>query len=293
MHLILKISLTLAYLFLSGLVYSDNSAHTSIYEECKLIGSKLASVTKDECLSINLIETGYYSELGKSILVKEFPPLNVSKPLGKVLLLGGIHGDEYSSVSIVFKWLQMLDKHHSGSFHWRISPLVNPDGLLQQEPTRVNSNGVDLNRNFPTLDWEKYAQEYWHIVTNSDQRKNPGKLPLSQSESQWVVQEIKKFNPDIIISVHAPLALVDLDGPQHLIPQYIGNLEHKHLGNFPGSLGRYGWQRGIPVLTIELASSGIMPSNIEITEIWEDIVAWLYLHLPIDINTIYRKHISE
>ena len=160
MHLILKIFLTLACLLLSGLVYSDNSKHMSIDDECKLIGLKLASVTKDECLSAGLVETGYYSELGKAILVKEFPPLNISKPLGRILLLGGIHGDEYSSISIVFKWLQILNKHHSGSFHWRIAPLVNPDGLLQQEATRVNSNGVDLNRNFATLDWEKYAQEY-------------------------------------------------------------------------------------------------------------------------------------
>ena len=293
MHLILKIFLTLACLLLSGLVYSDNSKHMSIDDECKLIGLKLASVTKDECLSAGLVETGYYSELGKAILVKEFPPLNISKPLGRILLLGGIHGDEYSSISIVFKWLQILNKHHSGSFHWRIAPFVNPDGLLQQEATRVNSNGVDLNRNFATLDWEKYAQEYWRIVTNSDYRKNPGKFPLSQSESKWVAQEIKEFDPDIIISIHAPLDLVDLDGPKNFIPLHIGHLEHKRLGNFPGSLGRYGWQNGIPVLTVELTSSGIMPSNIETIEMWEDIVAWLYTHLPIDLNTIYRNDISE
>ena len=36
-----------------------------------------------------------------------------------------------------------------------------------------------------------------------------------------------------------------------------------------------------------------MPSNIETIEMWEDIVAWLYTHLPIDLNTIYRNDISE
>ena len=43
--------------------------------------------------------------------------------------LGGIHGDELSSVSIVFGWLDSLDKYRSGLFHWRIAPLINPDGL--------------------------------------------------------------------------------------------------------------------------------------------------------------------
>ena len=36
--------------------------------------------------------------------------------LGRVLLIGGIHGDEYSSVTIVFKWLSILDRHHSHAY---------------------------------------------------------------------------------------------------------------------------------------------------------------------------------
>jgi murein tripeptide amidase MpaA len=29
-------------------------------------------------------------------------------------------------------------------------PVLNPDGMLAAKPRRVNANGVDLNRNFPT-----------------------------------------------------------------------------------------------------------------------------------------------
>ena len=71
------------------------------------------------------------------------------RPLGRILVIGGIHGDEYSSVSVVFKWMDILNIHHSGLFHWHFIPLSNPDGLLQPSSQRQNARGVDLNRNFP------------------------------------------------------------------------------------------------------------------------------------------------
>ncbi|MGP8154830.1 MAG: M14 family zinc carboxypeptidase [Smithella sp.] len=33
-----------------------------------------------------------------------------------------------------------------------IAPLLNSDGFLSTPSTRVNANGVDINRNFPTKD---------------------------------------------------------------------------------------------------------------------------------------------
>lgn len=45
-------------------------------------------------------------------------------------MIGGIHVDELSSISVMFKWLKTLTKHHSGKFHWRITLLMNPDGAL-------------------------------------------------------------------------------------------------------------------------------------------------------------------
>jgi len=69
-----------------------------------------------------------------------------------MLLLPGVHGDEYTSVSIAFKWLKTLDKYHSGMFHWHMASLVNTNGLLRTKPQLMNANGVDLNRNLPTPD---------------------------------------------------------------------------------------------------------------------------------------------
>jgi murein peptide amidase A len=246
-----------------------------VEQECKRIGSKLGSVRIQDCLDINLKATDGRSVKNAPLLFKEYPPLERRSPLGKVLLIGGIHGDEYSSVSIVFKWMRILDDHHSGLFHWHILPLLNPDGLLRKKSQRMNENDVDLNRNFPMQDWENTALKHWIDVTDRNPRRYPGKTPLSEPESSWLVEYIDHYNPDVIVAVHAPHGVVDYDGPRNG-PYKLGRLYLNLLGTYPGSLGNYaGIQREIPVVTIELPYAGIMPTNKEISSIWRDMVRWL------------------
>lgn len=255
----------------------------AVEKECERIGNKLGSVGYRECMDRKLIAGNGVSVLGAPILYKEYPPLlDRREPLGKVLLIGGIHGDEYSSVSVVFKWMNTLDTYHSGLFHWRIVPLLNPDGLLRAQSQRMNANNVDLNRNFPMNDWENITQEYWVNTTNRNPRRYPGASPLSEPESRWLVDEINRFEPDIIVSVHAPHGVVDYDGPKDG-PYKLGKLYLQLVGTYPGSLGNYaGVQRKIPVVTIELPYAGIMPTPAEISSIWVDLVRWLSENIQID-----------
>ncbi len=246
-----------------------------VEQECKRIGGKLGSVNVNDCLELNLVATEGRSVKGAPILLKEYPPLPSRSPLGRVLLIGGIHGDEYSSVSIIFKWMRILDEHHSGLFHWNIIPLLNPDGLLRKKSQRMNENDVDLNRNFPIEDWENTALKYWRDRTDKNPRRYPGKAALSEPESSWLVEYINNFNPDVIVAVHAPHGIVDYDGPRNG-PYKLGRLYLNLLGTYPGSLGNYaGIQRQIPVVTIELPYAGIMPTKNEISSIWRDMVKWL------------------
>ncbi len=241
---------------------------------CRKIAAKLASVSLAECVGRGL-RVGGRSVKGQPILVKEYPPLPRRRPLGRVLLVGGIHGDEYSSVSIVFKWMNTLDRHHSGLFHWQVVPLLNPDGLLRRRSQRMNANGVDLNRNFPTPDWERKSRHYWEVRTRRNPRRYPGPAPLSEPESRWLVALIERFRPDVIVSVHAPYGILDFDGPK-TAPRRLGHLHLNLLGTYPGSLGNYaGVQNAIPVVTIELPYAGIMPTRHEIRRIWLDLVQWL------------------
>jgi protein MpaA len=250
--------------------------------ECRRIDDKLGSVSFDDCFNLDLELSGGTSVKQSPILLKEFPPLAGKLPQGRVLLLGGVHGDEFSSVSIVFRWLQTLDRHHSGLFHWRVIPLVNPDGLLKDDSTRTNANGVDINRNFPTPNWEATALDYWINKTSKNPRNYPGPHAASEPETEWLVDEIEKFDPDVIVSVHAPHGVVDYDGPEDG-PYKLGRLYLNLLGTFPGSLGNYaGVQKNIPVVTIELPYAGIMPTPTEISNIWTDLVRWLTGNIPGD-----------
>ncbi len=250
--------------------------YESITQLCEQIGNKLASVSAEECHTLDLQLSGHYSNRHKPISILEYPPLPSRKPLGKVLFISGIHGDEYAAVSVTFKWMHILKKYHSGLFHWRFTPLMNPDGLLQKKSQRMNANGVDLNRNFPTSSWDRALVDYWQKRTGKNIRRYPGPHALSEPESRWLFTEIATFRPDVIISVHAPHGIVDFDGPKKVAPKKLGHLNLKLLGTYPGSLGNYAnVYGGMPVVTLELPHAGIMPSDHQIRKIWIDLVKWL------------------
>jgi hypothetical protein len=88
-------------------------------------------------------------------------------------------------------------------------------------------------------------------------------------------QQIEEFQPDVIVSVHAPYHLLDFDGPAEALAK-IGELYLHQLGVYRGSLGDFaGLNRQIPVVTLELPSAGIMPPAEQIDLMWKDLVAWL------------------
>jgi len=243
-------------------------------ELCQEIGNKLGSVSVEDCLNQNLTHSAY-TMARRSLAFKDYLPKQGRKSLGRVLVIGGIHGDEYSSVSVIIKWMQILDENHSGLFHWRFVPTANPDGLLNVKSKRQNSNGVDLNRNFPTADWLEKAKFHWEQKTHRNPRRYPGPIEASELETQWLVKQIKEFEPDVIVSLHAPYHLIDYDGPP-TAPKVLGGLSLRRLGVYPGSLGNYaGIDLQMPIVTVELKSAGIMPVEKEVDRMWRDLVSWL------------------
>jgi hypothetical protein len=214
-------------------------------------------------------------------MLREFKPAREAK--GRVLVIGGIHGDELTAVSIVFRWIELLQmpSADAAQYHWRVVPLMNPDGLLARAPRRVNARGVDLNRNFPTDDWFADAHRYWRVSTRRDPRRFPGTAPGSEPESRWLHDEITRFRPDVIVSVHAPHDVLDFDGPPGIEPpQRFGPLYLRPLGVYPGSLGNFGGlKEGIPVVTLELPHALKMPTDAELAHVWRDMQQWLKTHL--------------
>lgn len=193
------------------------------------------------------------------------------------LIMCGVHGDEITPIKFCFDIIKYLNENF---FHSDfkdslvvVFPIANPDSFFKDRPTRTNANGVDINRNLPTKDWDKDAMKIWRSRYRSDPRRNPGPSAMSEPETLTQVNMIKRYRPDKIVSVHAPLTILDYDGPVELhaihgdvgasasellvqMSQKAAGYEIRNYPFFPGSLGNYaGNERGIPTYTLELPSS--------------------------------------
>ncbi|MFZ4714815.1 MAG: M14 family zinc carboxypeptidase [Bacteriovoracaceae bacterium] len=190
------------------------------------------------------------------------------------LLMCGVHGDEITPIKFCFDVIKELKQKPEMSEGKLVvvAPIVNPDSFFTEKPTRTNAQGVDVNRNFPTEDWKKLALSLWKKNYKSDIRRFPGTKPMSEPEVVFQVNLIKLYAPGKIISVHAPLTLLDYDGPDDLkhvknqgkkgyellvqMSQKASSYQVKKFPYYPGSLGNYaGQERKIPTYTIELPST--------------------------------------
>ena len=99
-----------------------------------------------------------------------------------ILFLSAVHGDELSTVYILLKFAHYI-KDNPTLFKDKciiIAPLVNPDGFFSKPAERVNANGIDINRNFPTSDWNSEAISQWEGKYQRNKRYYPGKKPGSE-----------------------------------------------------------------------------------------------------------------
>lgn len=213
--------------------------------------------------------------MGRTLWARDIKAENAT---WRVLVIGAIHGDELSSASVALHWLKLAELAPADmpqAIHWRFIPALNPDGLLSQPPRRVNASGVDLNRNFPTPHWERDAKTYWEKRTKKDPRRYPGASPLSEPESRFIFEEMQRFKPQLIVSIHAPYGVLDFDGPS-APPSRLGRLFLDQVGIFPGSLGNYGGvHKGVPVVTVELPNSTRTPLDAEMRQMWLDLLRWM------------------
>ena len=260
---------------------------TDLAQWCARLVPAVPGVDASGCRASGLVPGAGRSVRGVPLWANDVLPA-AGAPKFKVLLLGGIHGDELASVTLAFDWIARSQgvkaqamPHPSKSAKptiadvaWRFVPLLNPDGLLHSPSTRVNAHGVDLNRNFPTTDWARDAQPYWIKHTKKDPRRFPGPQALSEPESRWLLQQIDQFHPDLIVSVHAPYGLLDFDGPPPA-PRRLGSLQLDPVGVYPGSLGNYGGLvKNVPVMTLELKNARAVPAG-ELAAMWNDLQRWI------------------
>ncbi|MES2877081.1 MAG: DUF2817 domain-containing protein [Pseudomonadota bacterium] len=256
---------------------------------CDEFYARLPNVKRSLCEEAKLQSSSARSVKGRTIYTRDVRPDDVRL---RVLVIGGIHGDELSSASMALHWIGLAQAAPQQTY-WRFIPALNPDGLFDRPSRRVNANGVDLNRNFPTPDWKRDAPVYWAKKTLKDPRRWPGKSPLSEPESKFLFDEMQRFKPNLIVSIHAPYGLLDFDGPI-APPSRLGRLYLDQVGIFPGSLGNYGGvHRGMPVVTIELSSALKTPPDAEMQRMWRDLRQWMDESMPPDASPQGPRHASR
>lgn len=184
-------------------------------------------------------------------------PLEVWRPSGPCTLLihAGIHGEEAETTIALSRALRLLTEP---SRHCAVVLAANPDGLTRG--TRGNARGVDLNRNFPTLDWKSDPVEHRSTLDDPrDVRLSPGSGPGSEPETRALVDLIEELKPETVVALHAPLACIDdaKQGPlAHWIAERTGLPLVADVGYpTPGSFGTWGGEHDIGVVTYEFPLS--------------------------------------
>lgn len=162
----------------------------------------------------------------------------------KVFVIGVFHGDEPQGKYLIEEYLK--NNTHSNIL---FVPCLNEYGL--ENNTRTNSNGVDLNRNYPTKNWELTERNEFF----------GGIAPASEEETKFIINLVEKYSPEIILTLHAPYKVVNFDGGKDkykVLLEKISKIMNYPLEASigyptPGSFGTWaGVEKGILTITLEL-----------------------------------------
>jgi protein MpaA len=202
--------------------------------------------------------TPKYLTLGKTVKGRDITAAVYGTGKKHVLVFGGIHGDEpHTTVLARALAVNINQETLPQNLTVIIVPDVNPDGLMAS--TRVNANGVDINRNFPSKTWRS---DY------TAPTRYPGLQPSSEPETRAVLSLIERYPPHLVVTLHAALGCVNWDGPGGQMAQVMASVNQyplcASLGyETPGSLGLLtGVDKQIPTVTIELRPTGAS-SNVQ------------------------------
>ena len=195
----------------------------------------------------------------KTALTKEKNTITLFETQNKefdktILMIGVFHGEEPQGYYLLNKFMKTDLTGIKNKL--LIIPCLNPDGMEKNQ--RQNSNGVDLNRNFPTKNWKL-----------TDKNEYFGGLePESEIETKFMTEVLEHYKIDAILSIHAPFKVVNYDGPAKELAEKISKITgypvQKDIGYpTPGSFGNYaGVERNIPTVTLEL------PENVSNEDLW-------------------------
>ena len=133
----------------------------------------------------------------------------------KILLVGGTHGNEVGTVKLMRHILCWLNDNPQAlsNLTVQIIPCLNPDGfaLAQKNPDyfnggrigRFNGRNVDLNRNYPTKNFQ--SQSDWNHGKNYQERTKVfcGEKGASEPEIKALTELVAKEDIELVIAFHS------------------------------------------------------------------------------------------
>ncbi len=140
------------------------------------------------------------SVIGTSVLGRSIVAYRFGNGPSKIILFGNMHGNEASGKYTLDSLVDELEAKFSQIPANRtviVIPTINPDGLVAGN--RYNSRQVDLNRNFPDVDWQADVK----VAGGETLKNNGGTAPLSEPEAATLANFIQSQSPRLIISYHA------------------------------------------------------------------------------------------
>ncbi len=215
------------YLFLAGfLIYKYGIKTYFHFQEHEQSVKLYQSISSDTIPWKNL----GYTALGNTIYI-----LEIGDSQEVTLIVGGIHGDEFGSLHLLYKLAYFLNE--SPNLITKkvvIIPMLNPDGLLAD--TRTNSNGVDIVENFPSRNWSPVYQ---------DDDVYPGSEPASETETLLVMEVLNTYKPSKIIALTSSSGHISFSGPAQGLANNISQnngydiiYDQKDMGSLGEYLGR-------------------------------------------------------
>lgn len=161
----------------------------SLVKNPKLFGRYITNSDIEKCLA--KYPESIISTIGYSVEKKPIYGLKFGKGSKKILLWSQMHGNESTTTKAIFDVLNTF--YHSDELHsvllslkLVIIPILNPDGAAYY--TRLNANGVDLNRD---------AQD------------------LSQAESNVLRTVFNKLKPDYCFNLHGQRTIYGVGNTGH------------------------------------------------------------------------------
>ncbi len=152
-----------------------------------------------------------WSILGYSVDGGEIGSCKIGNGSQKIIFISAIHGNEVGTVKLahqLINWLGTENRGFKEKFTIFVIPCLNPDGYkcAKNNPDyfnggkvgRFNANNVDLNRNFPTSNFQ--SESIWSFGKNYTEKERVfcGKFGGSESEIKTLI--------DFIITNHIKIA---------------------------------------------------------------------------------------